>query len=758
MSSFASLRLGVLFLSLLATAQVLAQATFPTPFLVSLSPLGGKPGSTVQISFKGTDLDAAKSVLLSSLQGAGSRELPITQVPNQKGVLSLALPADMAAGFYDLHLVGRFGVSNPRVFQVSPLAVIDSPGTNTQVNAATQVPLNVALHGVFKTAEPHWFAFEAQKGQRVLGTFVGSDLNSRVSLVGAVTDASGREVARLREGLFDLKVPADGRYTLRVNDLMYGVGDDFAYRLSLTTGAVVWAATKDTLYGWNLPGAVVVPKLRVNSGQPLERLKTDAATAARLVSESPLKSFALPSEDEAPESVSPAATSLQIGQSFGGWFLAGGESRCFDLAFKKGDRFVIEVVSQGTGFPTDSMLLVESVKKDAAGVETLTAQADLNDPAAVILTPSVRLTALDPVYGFEAKNDGVFRLSLSDPLNAANGRRYPYSLRLQSLATPSAEAGIARYPTLPLAAVTGPHEIGSANVWRQGIAAIEVLLPGRTALSETVELTLGNPPPGVTVLKGVVGKGQSVGYIGLQAGPEALGGASVLSGIQRSALLNWAVRDGNREALSTRSGGAPVIGVVAQQAPALIEAVTPGVIEVAADGKIDIPLKVTRHSLFTDALKLKVIGLIDLAKAPEITIAAKALEGKLTLDLKALKLAPGDYGFILQSPAKMPFNRAAGEIAVARASAEKATTAHVVAKKELEGAQAAQKKIQPEDKAALTAAQATLKTLTAKLKKKKKTKASSDKAVKDIVAKNPAKDVTFVVYSPPFHLRVGGTR
>ncbi len=730
-----------------------AQATLPTPVLTSLYPLGGKPGSTVEISFKGADIDGAKSILLSSIHGA-YLEVPIVQIPEKKGMLAVKLPADVKSDLYDIRLVGRYGVSNPRVFQISPLTVVDSPGTNTKSDAAFKLSLGSAIHGVFKAGAPHWYSFGAKKGQRVLATFVGRDFDSRASLVGAVTDASGRELARLRGGLLDLRLPADGNYKLRVNDLMYGAGDEFGYRLSLITGAVVWAASKDTLYGWNLPGGQVVPGLRVNQGLPLERLKADAATSVRLIAENPWRTFAISSENEVPETAPTTATPVQIGQTFGGWFSARGTPRSFDLAFKSGDRFIIEVSSQQAGFSTDPSMVVESVKKDAAGVETLTAQAELNDPAATVQAPSVRVTQLDPSYAYEAKADGVFRVSISDPLNAANGRRHPYMLRIIKPAEVKMDQAIAMHPTLPKAAAVGPYEMASSNVWRQGITAIEVMLPGRNTQSDPLEFTLSNPPPGVTVLGGFVGKGQTLGYIGLRASADAAAGAKVLSGINHTAFLNWPIKDSAREVIFTRIAGAPAVGVVADQAPALIEQTTPGIPEVAVDGKLDIPLKVTRHPAFTDLLKLKVLGLTDVAKAPEATIAAKANDGKLTLDVKALKLAPGDYGFILQSPAKMSFRRNADDVTAAEFTAKKAAEAQVAAKKEVDAANAALKAIKPADKPAQTAQQAKVKEAADKLALTDKAKTAADKFSKEVATKNPAKDATFIVYSTPIRIRV----
>ncbi|HEY1051371.1 MAG TPA: hypothetical protein VGE39_16480, partial [Prosthecobacter sp.] len=91
-------------------------------------PLGGRPGTTVQLTLRGGDLDEPKAILLNE------RSIPVT---SSKGkVLDVALPADLKPALYDLRFVGRFGVSNPRVFEVSPHPILISPGSNTKADAA----------------------------------------------------------------------------------------------------------------------------------------------------------------------------------------------------------------------------------------------------------------------------------------------------------------------------------------------------------------------------------------------------------------------------------------------------------------------------------------------------------------------------------------------------------------------------------------------------------------------------------------------
>lgn len=739
----------------LPPAAVFAQASVPTPVLTSIAPLGGRPGASLELTVRGSDLDGAGRLLLSPVSGGPAQTLPVTPVAGKKGLLTVALPQGLPTATYDLRLVGSYGVSNPRVFQVGARPVIESSGSNSKPAAALAVPTDAAVHGVFKAGVPHWFRFDARKGQRVLASFAGAAFDTRVSLVGKVTDDRGRELARLRGGLLDFQAPADGSYRLQVNDLLYAGGDDYGYRLNLTTGPVVWAAAGGLLYGWNLPGGQVLRELRVSQAAPLERLRTDAATAARLLAESPLSVLPAFADEEAPEQAPPAApTPLQVGQTWSGWFPSHGAARRFDLAFQAGDRFTLEIVSQQAGFPTDPLLVVEAVKKDAAGKETLTLQTEQNDPAVPSLAGSARVAVLDPVYAYEAKAAGVFRITLSDPLNAANGRRHPCQLRVVRAGAPAATAPLALHPALPKAAATGPFEIASANVWRQGIAAVEVLLPGRSALSGPAEVTLDGLPAGVTCLGGFAGPGQSVAYVGLRAAADAPAGAAVLGGLPRTACLTWAVKDSNREVLQARVAGAPAVGVVAQTGPALVETAAATTPEAPVNGKLDLVFKITRHPACTEALKLKLLGFGDPAKAPELSVPAKAAEAKLTLDLKALKLAPGEYGGILQGPAKMPVRRNAEAVTAAEQAAQAAAAAETAAKQRLADAQAALKAGKPDDAAGQAARAAAVKDATAALAQATQTRTERAKAAKDLAAKNPAKDATFTVYSNPIRFRV----
>jgi hypothetical protein len=647
-----------------------AQATFPSPVLTSLSPLGGKPNSTVELSLRGTDLDGPVAVLI------GDHSITIKDASKA----SVALPGDLAVGAHDLRFIGRYGVSNPRVFVVTPHDVVTSPGTNAKADKALKIAVNSAISGSFKATTPHWFTFDAKKGQALTASFLGRMADTRSEVLGAISDGRGRELARMKLGVIHFTPPADGTYRLEVHELMHRAGDDYGF------------------FG---------------------TLEAKAAPVAKV------------------EPVSSTPTAVKPGDVIRTRFAEQGQPRVFDLAFKTGEKLVIEVFSHQLDHDTDPHLVIENLKPDG----TTTAQAEIADAPAIVPAPSVSsaIPNRDPSYAYEVKADGTFRITLTD----AFATTQPFELRVSNGAPKKPEL-IAMNAMLPKAANAKTGEIGSANVSRGGILALEVAVLNRNALSEPVELKADKLPPGLTSLGGFIGKGQSLGYMAFQAAADAPAGAGLVKSIDKAAYVSFDIKDATRDNLLSRRTGSPAIGVSTLSTPALIQTEKTDILEVPADGKLEIALKVTRHAEFTDAIKLKALGLIDPAKAPEADIPAKAAAGKFTLDVKTLKLAPGEYGFILQGPAKMKVRRNLEELAAAEAEAKKATESQATAKKQLQTASA---DTTPK-KAEL------VKAATDAVKAADKAKTDADKAVKDLTAKSAAKEATFIVYSNPIRVRV----
>src|SRR5262249_19238650 len=118
--------LAAVFLSSRAGAQPQLGNQLPNPRLLTISPCGGKAGTTVEISWTGTDVENPEA-FLSSHPGikatAVTPEPPkvdpkVKPDPNKPPPppppitkFTVTIPADVPPGNYDVRMVNKFGVS-----------------------------------------------------------------------------------------------------------------------------------------------------------------------------------------------------------------------------------------------------------------------------------------------------------------------------------------------------------------------------------------------------------------------------------------------------------------------------------------------------------------------------------------------------------------------------------------------------------------------------------------------------------------------
>lgn len=705
-----------------------AQVTAPLPTLTSIHPLGGQVGTTVNVTVRGTDLDGGRTLLFTPrpnppLEVQPKRDANGLPLPGQ---FTVKIPSNAKPGRYDVRFAGTFGVSNVRRFEVGTFPEIEAGAESFQPDSPLKVALNSTINGAPKTNAPLVLEIDGKKGRRVLVVCRGESLDTDWTSAGRALDPDGREIARMRDQVIDFTPDMDGPHRVELHDLMYRTGDGAGFRVTVTDRPVIRFAMRESkagkavLYGLHLPGG----KLIESTG--LERAEVEPEQLDALLAVNPLDAALLDREDEAPGSA-PTAVTLKAGQVYGGWFAPFGLPRTFELPLTKGQRYVIEIVSSRLGLPTDPTLFIESIQTDDAGKEKATTQAEVFDLGTPSPFPMLRRAAeRDPVYVYTATADGRFRMHVTDNANSVGKARFPFELRVREetrqplTATPAAVA-------LPKNDRTGVF--GSWNVWRGGITAFEIVAPHRSGLADALAPYIAGCPPGVTCLGGFMGPKQGTGYIAFQAQPDAPASATTLPDWKGASMeIFKPVKDSNREPLRTRSTQGPVLGVVAANAPARVEIVGKQPFEVTSDGKLEIALKAVRDKSFTDALKMKALGLIDSDKAPTGDIPAKKEDGKITLDVKALKLAPGDYGCILQGTAKMKTSRGTDELALAEKLAAKANADLAEAKKVAAN---------PDT-----------------IKKAEQAKATADKLVSDRKAKATPKDAVFLVYSQPIRIRV----
>jgi hypothetical protein len=264
--------------------------SLPQPRLETVTPCGGRAGSSVELALAGTDLDGARALLFSH-PGITAEPIDPPAAPKPGDPpprFRVAVAADCPVGTHDLRVVNALGVSNPRAFVVGDRPEVLEREPNDDVDQAQRIELNTTVHGTIASAQDvDYYVFTGKKGQRVLASCLTSSIDSRLDVALELYDAAGRCVGfnrryRDRDALLDRTLPADGDYHLRVYAFAYVRGDlRHYYRLTVGTGPWIDAAfppvvepgkpTEVTLYGRNLPGGRPAPDAVID-GRPLETL------------------------------------------------------------------------------------------------------------------------------------------------------------------------------------------------------------------------------------------------------------------------------------------------------------------------------------------------------------------------------------------------------------------------------------------------------------------------------------------------------
>jgi hypothetical protein len=252
-----------------------ARADLPSPRFDRLTPLGAAASSTVEVEVAGGDIEGAEQLIFDH-PGITAKHLK-----DRKFAVTVA--KDVPEGTYDARLVGKHGVTNPRLFAVSRgLAEVSEKPGNDDRATAQDVPVNCVVNGTSKGGKESVFRFRAKKGQRVVAECFAQRLDSQLDGNLLVTDSAGKQLAASadyagKDPLAEFVAPADGDYFVTVNDLSFRGGHP--YRLAVTDRPhvenvfprAVQAGKKSevTVFGRNL-GAGAKPSPWLVNDLPLE--------------------------------------------------------------------------------------------------------------------------------------------------------------------------------------------------------------------------------------------------------------------------------------------------------------------------------------------------------------------------------------------------------------------------------------------------------------------------------------------------------
>ncbi len=701
-------------------AQPQAGSALPQPRLMTVSPPGGKVGTTVEVSFTGTDLEAPEKLLFSH---AGIRAEPIEPptppadpqkpAPPKPPVTRFKVTIDPSTplGLHDVRLVNKWGVSNPRSFVVGDLNEVVEKEPNNDVPEAQRVELNTTINGAMAApTDVDYYVFAGKKGQRVVFSCLASTIDSRFHAGLEVYDARGRLLAENHnylgnDALTDLTLPEDGDYYVRLFQYTHtqGTAEHF-YRLSITTAPWIDAihpavlepgkATPVTIYGRNLPGGTLDPKVIVQ-GRALEKLNTmvTAPTDQRQPSgvhigpaAATLEGFTFRLHNDTGSSnpfvltlakapvvvdneandTPETAQEITLPCEIAGRVEKRRDRDWYTFTAKKGEVYTIEVFSDRLGVGAASLLYISL--SDAKTKQKIYESPE-NVPEQMI-TKFFTHSEDPPLYRFTVPADGKYQLLVASRVRETlAGPRELYRVRI----TPE-------QPDFTLVAMPPDNSRPEGVILRQGgCEAFSVVALRKDGFAGEITLSVEGLPGSVTCVPQTLGGTQRIGSLVLCAAPEAapwigeikIVGTAIIQGqkVVREALpagIVWPVQpQPNLPTVSRLSHN--LLLSVRDKAPYQAGASIDKPVLLQGD-KASIKVTLTRLWLdFKQPLTVQAQpqpqpqvpelpqGFVINNNQP-VTIAANQNTATLPVTVNT-NVAPGSYTLVLRTQAQIPYNK-----------------------------------------------------------------------------------------------------
>lgn len=159
-----------------------AAAPLPTdPEVIHMFPLGGQPGSSVEIEIQGRNLEGARALWADTdaLQGRVVRVEPgsarmkegrkVKDIPGQRVVAAVTIDPGAERGPHALRLVSAKGVSNEMIFWVVPMPTLqETAEEHGTAKEAQSIAVPSALSGrIAEEGQADFYRFEARPDQEL---------------------------------------------------------------------------------------------------------------------------------------------------------------------------------------------------------------------------------------------------------------------------------------------------------------------------------------------------------------------------------------------------------------------------------------------------------------------------------------------------------------------------------------------------------------------------------------------------------------
>ena len=492
----------------------------PNPVLNQVFPAGCQAGNSIEVSVSGSNL--------GTLTGLRTSDPDVTVEPLDKNKFRITVAKKNL--YYrqsiDLRAVGSNGVSSPRTFEIGMLAEALEAEPNDNRETPTKISLNSVVNGRIKKGDVDCIQFEAKRGQTVIIECYAERIDSSLRALLEIYDVQGKRLARNLgfdgiDPMIPFIVPADGRYVIRLHDLVFGGSDDHIYRLHVHTGmrlshrmpTVAQISTLKVNYikwfAWNLNVATGIsdkriPRQFLKLPSTFEVQRSAAATSNLELKQSVSITDVEVISDNGNNNQIKTAQPTTIPCDISGQLIEGGEHDWYSIKVRRGEVIWFEGFGERIHSPVDLDISV----LDENGKNEL---ARFTDEVRNLGGTRFPTNHADPIGRWVAPDDGQYLMlvrSLTSSLAPNSRRRYRISLRRQ-------------VPSFRVVAVPRVDEPSGWNIVRGDRLVADLIAIRHRGQNDSIRVSAINLPHGIECEDVFIGPNTNRGQIVITANHQA---------------------------------------------------------------------------------------------------------------------------------------------------------------------------------------------------------------------------------------------
>ncbi len=655
-----------------------AYANLPSPRLDRITPMGGAAGSSIEVEIAGNDLEEG-TMLLFDHPGLKAEHL-------KERKFKVSIAADIPAGTYDVRVIGKYGISSPRLFQVSRgLAEAVEKEPNDDAATAQSISVNFVVNGTSDNNREDLYRFHLKQGQRVVVECQAQRLDSPLDATLTLTDSSGKQLASNGDWfgldpLIDFVAPKEGDYLVSVCDLTFRGG--FPYRLLVTDHSHVenvfpraiqiGKPAPISVFGRNLGGSAKPSKWAIGD-MPLDELQESVTAPADLLalgsyrfSDHPTTHSVLPTAATCtltgftvrgvPLLVTEHAVSLEVEPNddpkkpqpltlpavVSARFDRERDADWYEIEPNEDGAYGFDVYCERIGGRADPYLVVLDDKDNRV--------AELDDFGARVNAFDGHLR--DPSGSVNLAKNRKYRVLVQDRYRRG-GARYQYVLTIRK---PQPDF----YPAVIHSVNPGP---GGTTIRKGGTAYLDVVVHNKEGFGGPLTITADGLPKGLHALPTIINN-DTRGVIVLWAdadAPDFVGPIKLLATGKRGDVeIKREVRPYTRVwAVANAASSRPtreLVVAVRETSPYALKFSTDR-IEIEAGKKVDLKLQLERlWPDFKGSVNVIPLSFPGQIKMGAFTIAEGKMEGTAAVEIQN-GARPGEYTIAVMGQAQVPFSK-----------------------------------------------------------------------------------------------------